>query len=194
MPRAPISALLLAAALLAAAEPAAAQSPADSFSVYRREVFRYDRRGRPDPFRPLLTAVDLGFRVDELRLVGIVYNPNPRQALAVFAPNDSSPRLRLRVGQRVGNITVTQIQQRAVQVRVDELGTSRVETITLRRYPPQGTPGAPGERYRRTQPQSQNQAAPPAQAAPAAGNASANQPPARQPAPQPAYPARQPQT
>lgn len=193
MPRAPISALLLAAALFAAAaEPAAAQaSPGDSLSVYRREVFRYDRRGRPDPFRPLLTAVDLGFRVDELRLVGVVYNPNPRQSLAVFAPNDSSPRLRLKVGQRVGNITVTSIQPRAVQVRVDELGTSRVETIALRRYPPQAAPAAPGDRYRRNQPQAGTA---PAQAAPAAGGAPANQPPARQPAPQPAQPARQPQT
>jgi hypothetical protein len=191
MPRAPISALLLAAALLAAAaEPAAAQPPADSSSVYRREVFRYDRRGRPDPFRPLLTAVDLGFRVDELRLVGVVYNPNPRLALAVFAPNDSSPRLRLRVGQRVGNITVTSIQPRAVQVRVDELGASRVETIALRRYPPQAGQGAPGDRYRRNQPQTQ---AAPAQTAPAGGASPANQPPARQSAPPPAYPARQPQ-
>lgn len=145
------------ALLLAAAPPALAQAPAgappagaapaaagaagapaampDPAIVYRREVFSYDRRGRPDPFRPLMSAGDLGIRLEDLRLRGVVYNPNPRLSVAVFAQADTGSSIRLRVGQRYGNLTVLAIQPRRVDVRVDEFGQSRVQSIPLRRQP-----------------------------------------------------------
>ena len=49
---------------VAAAAPAAALPAGD---VYRREVFRYQAGGRPDPFRPLLSGDDMGVRVQDLR-------------------------------------------------------------------------------------------------------------------------------
>jgi hypothetical protein len=134
-----------AGALLAAAVPAAAQAapagpaahapglPADTGLVYRREVFQYQPVGRPDPFRPLLNAADLGVRLEDLRLTAVVYHPNPRLALAVFTRGDTSRAIRVRVGQRIGGLTVLAIYPRRVDVRVDEFGTSRVESVGLKR-------------------------------------------------------------
>lgn len=160
MPRAQSSAVLLAAALACAA-PAAAQAPqgaaagpaaaadatsavtADPATIYRREVFVYDRRGRPDPFRPLVSIGELGIRLEDLQLRGIVYNADPRRSVAVFTHADTAQSLRMRVGQRFGNVTVAAIQPRRVDVRVDEFGTSRMESLVLTR-PTAGVYPAPG--------------------------------------------------
>lgn len=158
MPRALSRPILLAAALACAA-PAAAQAPgapaadaaaasagavtADPAIIYRREVFAYDRRGRPDPFRPLMTVGELGIRLEDLQLRGIVFNTNRRQSVAVFTHADTAQSLRMREGQRFGNVTVAAIHPRRVDVRVDEFGTSRMESITLTR-PTTGVYPAPG--------------------------------------------------
>jgi hypothetical protein len=141
-------ALSLGLAAPAAAQPAA---PADSavrpVQTYRREVFRYQRGGRPDPFQPLLSAADMGYRVEDLRLTSIVYSPNPRQSIAVFAMADSSGRFRLRAGQRLGNITIIGIYPRRVDVQVSDFGVARVQSLTLQRVvrPPAPGPGAGAE-------------------------------------------------
>ncbi len=132
----PIAAALLAAAPLAAQAPAPAApaaATAAGVDVYRREVFRYQRGGRPDPFQALLTAADLGFRAEDLRLTSVVFSPNARMSLAVFAESNSPRRHRLKVGQRVGNMTVARIYPQRVDVRIDEFGGSRTETIQLQR-------------------------------------------------------------
>lgn len=139
---------ILAALALAAlsAAPVAAQAPAapapartvalaapaalPTAEVYRREVFRYQRGGRPDPFVPLLTAAELGFRVEDLRLTAIIYSPAGR-SVAVFAEGDSARRYRLRQGQRLGTMTVLRILPQRVDVRVDEFGGSRLQSIPL---------------------------------------------------------------
>ena len=113
---------------LAAPAPASAALPAAD--VYRREVFRYQRGGRPDPFTPLLTAAELGFRVEDLRLTAIIYSPAGR-SVAVFAAGDSARRYRLRQGQRLGTMTVTRIYPQRVDVRVDEFGGSRMQSVPL---------------------------------------------------------------
>lgn len=164
MPRALSRSVLLAAALACAA-PAAAQSPeaaaadaaaapatvvtAEPAIIYRREVFAYDRRGRPDPFRPLMTLGELGIRLEDLQLRGIVFNPDRRLSVAVFTHADTAQSLRMRVGQRFGNVTVVAIHPRRVDVRVDEFGTSRMESIPLNRattgvYPAPGAQPAAG--------------------------------------------------
>ncbi len=145
-PRAALALLLsLAAAPLAAQAPAAAAPPAGAVAaaaapatlpagdVYRREVFRYLRGGRPDPFVPLLTAAELGFRVEDLRLTSIIYSPDGRRSIAVFAEGDSARRYRLHQGQRLGTMTVLRIWPQRVDVRVDEFGGSRLQTVLLQR-------------------------------------------------------------
>lgn len=177
--RAPERTLLAAAAALALAAPlgaqasaAAAPPPAEASlpdtEIYRREVFRYQAGGRPDPFQPLLSGDELGVRVQDLRLVGIIHTGNPRTSVATFTQAaDSTQRIRLRVGQRVGSVTLLSIQPRRVDVREDEIGVSRVYSLELQRprrgvSTPEGAPPPP------QQPQQQQPAAP-AQPAPAGG-------------------------
>lgn len=124
-----------------AAPPAAAVLP--EAEVYRREVFRYPGAGgRPDPFSPLLSGEEIGVRVQDLRLIGIIYSGNPGASVATFTLPDSTQRVRLRVGQRLGAVTVVRIQPRRVDLREDEMGVSRVYSLELER-PRRGvsTPG-----------------------------------------------------
>lgn len=115
----------------AAAAPGTAVLP--ETDVYRREVFRYQAGGRPDPFRPLLAGDDMGVRVQDLRLVGIIYSSNPRASVAVFTLPTDSTRVRLRPGQRLGAVTVVAIRPRSVEVREDALGVSRTYSLELQR-------------------------------------------------------------
>ena len=160
-----LSAALAALALAAAAAAQAAERPEATLpdgDVYRREVFQYQRGGRPDPFQPLLSGDDMGVRALDLTLVGIVYSPNPGAAVATFALPDSTQRVRLRVGQRLGSVTVTSIQPRRVELREDELGVSRMYAVEL----PRPVPGARTPRSARPQPtEAGTPAAPPAPAA-----------------------------
>lgn len=131
---------LAAAALFAAAPPpAAAQSPADSALVYRREVFGYPGRGRPDPFRSLLRSAEMGLRFENLVLRGILYNADPALSVAVFSELGSERRIRVRVGQRVGGIRVTAIQPRRVDLLVEEFGVARREVVEIKKEPNPGT-------------------------------------------------------
>ncbi|HEX6749406.1 MAG TPA: hypothetical protein VF092_19075, partial [Longimicrobium sp.] len=133
---APLAAQAPAAAAPAAGGRVAAAAPPTTLpagDVYRREVFRYLRGGRPDPFSPLLTAAELGFRVEDLRLTSIIFSPDARRSIAVFAEGDSARRYRLHQGQRLGTMTVTRIWPQRVDVRVDEFGGSRLQTILLQR-------------------------------------------------------------
>jgi len=154
-PRAALALVLSLAALpLAAQAPAAAAPPAGAVAaaapgapatlpagdVYRREVFRYLRGGRPDPFSPLLTAAELGFRVEDLRLTSIIFSPDGRRSIAVFAEGDSARRYRLHQGQRLGTMTVLRIWPQRVDVRVDEFGGSRLQTVLLQRAQRQEPP------------------------------------------------------
>src|SRR6185503_16824904 len=114
-PARPVSTAPVPPAGAAAAAPGGAALPAGE--VYRREVFRYQRGGRPDPFSPLLTAAELGFRVEDLRLTAIIYSPQGNRSVAVFAEGDSARRYRLHQGQRLGTMTVLRILPNRVDVR-----------------------------------------------------------------------------
>jgi hypothetical protein len=119
----------------AGAAPApAAEATLPEAEVYRREVFQYPGAGgRPDPFQPLLSGEEMGVRVQDLKLVGVVYSGDPRASIATFTLPDSTQRVRLRTGQRLGSVTVVRIQPRRVDVREDEMGVSRVYSLELER-------------------------------------------------------------
>jgi|GEM_PF-1900991 len=221
-PRAVLAlALSLAALPLAAQAPAAAAAPPagqvaaaapgapatlPAGDVYRREVFRYLRGGRPDPFSPLLTAAELGFRVEDLRLTSIIFSPDGRRSIAVFAEGDSARRYRLHQGQRLGTMTVLRIWPQRVDVRVDEFGGSRLQTVLLQRAqrqePPPQAAQAAGQPQQFpvtiTQPQAAEQAprvlrrgsagAPGNAGAPSPGSAPAARPAPAQSAPRPVNP------
>lgn len=117
--------------------PASAQAKdGDPPLVYRREVFQYPRGARPDPFRSLLSAEELGYRFEDMRLTGVIYSPNSRVSVAVLTEAVSKKRFRLRVGERIGGITVAAIYPKRVDVVVNEFGVVRRETLQLRRPDP----------------------------------------------------------
>jgi hypothetical protein len=123
--------VLLAAALCAAA-PATAQERASTELIYRREVYQYHRSTRSDPFRSLLGSVDLSVRFENLSLRGIVYNADPRESVAILVENGSNRRIRARVGERVGPISVVAIQPRRVDLVIEDFGVPRRESLYLK--------------------------------------------------------------
>ncbi len=127
------------AAASAAQSPAAATSPGSEV-VYRREVFRYPRSGRPDPFRSLLGGVETGVRAENLLLRGIVYSPDPGASFAVVTEAGSNRAMRLRVGERLGNVQVVAIHPRRVDMVIRDLGGARRESLVLRKAGQKGTP------------------------------------------------------
>ena len=135
---------LLAAALGAAQSTPATSAPAasrgDSMIVYRREVFRYQAAGRPDPFRSLLGSSDLGVRVEDLSLRGVVYHPDPSRSVAMLMREGTERPVRVRVGDRIGGIRVLTIRPNSIDLLVEELGVARRETLQITRAAtPKGT-------------------------------------------------------
>lgn len=136
---------MLLAATVGTETGAGAQSsdvvaPPENTVVYRREVFRYPRAGRPDPFRSLLGAMDAGVRPENLVLRGIVYSPDPSSSFAVVTEAGGSRALRLRAGQRIGSIQVVAIHPRSVDLLIQELGGARRESLVLPKAGQKGNP------------------------------------------------------
>jgi hypothetical protein len=131
------------------APPAAAQAVArasvprapraDSTVIYRREVFHYARSSRADPFRSLLGTSEVGMRVEDLALRGVVFHPDPARSVAVLAREGSPRLLRAHVGDRVGGIRIVSIRPNSIDVVVEELGVARRETIRITKATPKGT-------------------------------------------------------
>jgi hypothetical protein len=117
----------------AAAPETATVAAIEPVEVYRREVFTYQRTGRPDPFQPLTGGAELAIRPEDLQLSGLIYSGNPRESVANFIVPGSDRRIRLRTGERFGALTVLSIYPGHVNVRVDEFGNSRIYSIQLQR-------------------------------------------------------------
>ena len=123
----------------AATVRAAGGSRADSMIVYRREVFRYTGVGRPDPFRSLLGSAELGVRVEDLALRGVVYHPDPSRSVAMLVREGAERPIRARVGDRIGGIRILTIRPNSIDVLVEELGVARRETLVITKATPKGT-------------------------------------------------------
>ena len=136
-------AAFVAASLCGTAAPAqsqAATTTPGSEVVYQREIFRYRRSGRPDPFRSLLGAVETGLRAENLLLRGIVHSSDPGASFAVVTEAGGNRAMRLRVGQRLGNVQVVAIHPRRVELIIQDLRGARRESLVLRQAGQQGTP------------------------------------------------------
>ena len=118
--------------LFAGQEPAAAQARRDSTIQYHRERFEYSRDGRPDPFRSLLQDPQLGMRLEDLSLVGVLHDADPARSVAILAQAGSNRRMRVRIGERVGSVRVLAIGPESVDVLVEEFGVTRREQLELK--------------------------------------------------------------
>ena len=143
----PVLTTALGLAVLAAPVAVEAQNPAqpapETELVFEREVFQYPEFTRRNPFIPLDTEAS-GPRFDQLSLIGVMYSAeNPASSVAVvstggvsFSPDGTmSPvdgeAFYLKVGQRLGNVTVVRILPRQVIVDVEEFGLTERRTLEI---------------------------------------------------------------
>lgn len=127
-----VSSVAVGIFLLLGTAPLSAQSPRDSVVQYQREVFEYSREARPDPFRSLLQDPQLGLRLEDLSLVGVLHDGDPSRSVAILAQVGSTRRLRVRIGERIGSVRVLAIGTNTVDVLVEEFGVTRRNTLELK--------------------------------------------------------------
>jgi hypothetical protein len=97
---------------------------------FRREAFSYERSGRRDPFLSLLHSHDLRPMINDLKLVAVLYDPVGR-SWAVMRDMTTKEQYRVKVGQQLGRMRVTQIHPKSVTFTIEEIGFSRQQTLAL---------------------------------------------------------------
>jgi hypothetical protein len=125
-----------------AAAPAAANGPvAVQFDTAAargerpllREVYYWRGSGR-DPFRPLVEASASGPELVDLSLTSVMYQASdPSRSVAVFRDNGNGRRYTVGPGDRIGRLTVVSIRDGAATLRMNDFGTIRDQTYSLRR-------------------------------------------------------------
>jgi hypothetical protein len=122
----------LAAPLAAQAEPVPADTTRrDSATALVREVFAYEGGGR-DPFISLLRSGDVRPLIADLRLVTVVFDGvYPARSVAVLRDVITTRRYRVKMGDIVGRLKVTQIRPREVVFTVQEFGYERQQSLQL---------------------------------------------------------------
>jgi len=131
----------LALALIAVAAPLTAQEPAAPADSARRdstgtitlvrEVFAYEGGGR-DPFISLLKSGDVRPLIADLKLVSVLFDGvYPARSVAVLRDVITARRYRVKQGDIVGRLKVTQIRPREVVFTVQEFGYERQQTLQL---------------------------------------------------------------
>ena len=128
-------ALLLAGPAIAGAQQreSAAARPDTSLqpASLQREVFAYEGGGR-DPFMSLLKSGDVRPLISDLKLTTIVYDGRfAARSVAVLRDVTNRRIYRVKAGDIVGRLKVTQIRPREVVFTVQEFGFERQETLSL---------------------------------------------------------------
>ncbi len=96
-----------------------------------REVFAYEGGGR-DPFMSLLKSGDVRPLINDLRLTTIVYDARfAARSVAVLRDVTNRRLYRVKTGDIIGRLKVTQIRPREVVFTVQEFGFERQETLSL---------------------------------------------------------------
>ena len=96
-----------------------------------REVYRYGRDGRRDPFVSLLTTSELRPTMSDLRLTTIIYDANGSHSLAVLRDAATGEQHRVAVGATLGRMIVAQIRPKSIVFTIDEFGTNRQDSLVL---------------------------------------------------------------
>jgi hypothetical protein len=112
-------------------------APADSLGAdasLLRETFTYGGAPR-DPFASLIKTAHAGPELGDLQLVGIYedlrYSGN---SIAVLREKTKEgKRHKLRVGDQLGRLRVTQIRPKDVVFTIQDFGYERQETLSLRK-------------------------------------------------------------
>jgi hypothetical protein len=101
--------------------------------VLLREVFAYEGGGR-DPFMSLLRSGDVRPLLSDLKLTTIVYDGRfAARSVAVLRDITNRRIYRVKAGDIIGRLKVTQIRPREIVFTVQEFGFERQETLSLGR-------------------------------------------------------------
>ncbi len=123
-------AFAVCAGSLAAQQPDSA--PAQPVTLLR-EVFAYEGGGR-DPFMSLLKSGDVRPLLSDLKLTTIVYDGRfAARSVAVLRDITNRRIYRVKTGDIIGRLKVTQIRPREIVFTVQEFGFERQETLSLAR-------------------------------------------------------------
>ena len=126
------------------ARVAADSARADSLARARetevlRETFSYAGASR-DPFQSVLKSENTGPDVGDLVLVTVLADArSARNSVAILREKTGPRRFRVKVGDKIGNATVTLITQYDVNFSIQDFGFERQETLSLKR-PSEDTP------------------------------------------------------
>ena len=144
-------ALLSVPSAIRAQEPPPQAPQPEPELVFEREVFEYPSFPRSNPFLALSASDQGGPRYEQLTLTGIIWDPDPTFSVAVVstgavtvapdgtvavAPGDA---YNAKVGQRIGNTTIREIQRDRVIVDVEEFGLTDRRTMFMASRRPGGT-------------------------------------------------------
>jgi hypothetical protein len=111
----------------------AAQDSARTSLELSREVFAYRGSGR-DPFVSLLRSGDVRPLPQDLRVVGITYDPRyPQRSVAVMHDITDSRRFTVRSGDVIGRVRIVEIRSAEIIAVVQEFGVDRQIVLSLRR-------------------------------------------------------------
>jgi hypothetical protein len=98
-----------------------------------REVFTYSDGGRRDPVVSLMSTADIRPLITELQLLSVFHDESGLRSNALLRnTTDKKTLYRVRVGQMLGRMTVTQITRTDVVFTIDEYGLNRQERLTIR--------------------------------------------------------------
>jgi len=138
----PAKSVAPAAAAPAAAAPARPAAQDSNRVTFQREVFTYVPRD-VDPFASPIETGAIRPLVADLKLVGIIFDANGRNSVAVFRDISTQQQYRAKAGQMLGRARVAQIRPQEVILSIEEYGFSRQETLTLNTQQTQQTKGKP---------------------------------------------------
>ena len=111
----------------------ASQDSAAAELELAREVFAYRGSGR-DPFISLLKSGDVRPMPQDLRVVGITFDPRyPQRSVAVLHDISDMRRFTVRPGDVVGRIRIVEVRATEVIAVVQEFGVDRQVVLPLRR-------------------------------------------------------------
>jgi hypothetical protein len=131
-----VASIALALGAVAVAGVAAQQrdSTAVPAASLIREVFAYEGGGR-DPFMSLLKSGDVRPLISDLKLTTVVYDGRfASRSVAVLRDITNRHIYRVKTGDIIGRLKVTQIRPREVVFTVQEFGFERQETLSLAKH------------------------------------------------------------
>jgi hypothetical protein len=126
-----LSLLLAPAGAVAAQQSPSRPDSAPPVASLVREVFAYEGGGR-DPFMSLLRSGDVRPLLSDLKLTTIVYDGRfAARSVAVLRDITNRRLYRVKTGDIIGRLKVTQIRPREIVFTVQEFGFERQETLSL---------------------------------------------------------------